>query len=159
MRAVSALCFAVLLAAPLTADDTDQRDQRFADYLSGVRFVGHFTVTGQPSADLKTEEYVIDKVEKLPEKDRFRFTASIQYGDGEKVNKVPMDLQVLWAGRTPVITLDEVWLPGLGTFSARVVIHDDKYAGTWQHGDKGGHLFGDIEPLEQTETTEGAPRN
>lgn len=159
MRAMFALCCAVLLVAPALGDDTDQRDQRFADYLSGVRFVGHFTVTGQPATDLKTEEYVITKVEKLPETDRFRFTASVRYGDGEQANQVPMDLQVLWAGRTPVITLDEVWLPGLGTFSARVVIHDDKYAGTWQHGEKGGHLFGVVEPLEQRERTESPQEN
>jgi hypothetical protein len=42
------------------------------------------------------------------------------------------------------MTLDNLTLPGLGTFSARVVLHDDKYAGTWQHDKVGGHLFGTI---------------
>jgi len=51
----------------------------------------------------------------------------------------------LWSGNTPVITLDNLWIPGMGTFSARVLIHQGRYAGTWSHGDKGGHLFGRIE--------------
>ena len=29
-------------------------------------------------------------------------------------------------------------------FARRVVIADGKYAGTWQHGKVGGHLFGKI---------------
>ena len=28
----------------------------------------------------------------------------------------------------------------MGTFSARVVLHDNQYAGTWQHGDVGGQI-------------------
>jgi hypothetical protein len=39
----------------------------------------------------------------------------------------------------------------LGTFDARVVIHDQKYAGTWKHGEVGGHLFGTIEKLQPQE--------
>ena len=57
-----------------------------------------------------------------------------------------MPLQVQWAGTTPVITLTNVLIPGLGTFSSRVVIYKNKYAGTWTHGDVGGHLFGTIGP-------------
>ena len=48
-------------------------------------------------------------------------------------------------GTTPVMTLDKIALYGFGTFSARVVINDGKYAGTWQHDKVGGHLFGKIE--------------
>ena len=53
-----------------------------------------------------------------------------------------------WAENTPVITLSELAIPGLGTFSARVVVHDGLYAGTWRHGEVAGHLFGQIQKLE-----------
>jgi hypothetical protein len=41
-----------------------------------------------------------------------------------------------------------VTLLNLGTFDARVLIHDGQYIGTWRHGDKGGQLFGVIEHRE-----------
>jgi hypothetical protein len=40
-------------------------------------------------------------------------------------------------------------IPGLGTFSAHVVIDGDKYAGTWAHGKVGGHLYGTIEKMKK----------
>jgi hypothetical protein len=58
-----------------------------------------------------------------------------------------MPINVLWAGNTPVMTLDKITIPGLGTFSARVVFHENKYAGTWVHDNVGGHLFGRIEKM------------
>jgi hypothetical protein len=77
----------------------------------------------------------------------YRFTARIKYGDVDQ--EVPMDLKVLWSGRTPVITLDNFWIPGMGTFGARVLIHSDRYAGTWQHDAVGGHLFGKIQAAKK----------
>ncbi|WP_237607470.1 hypothetical protein [Roseimaritima sediminicola] len=126
------------------SETDEQRNARFAKYMTGARFVGRFTVLGADDAAMPEEEYTIRKCEKLPEGDRFRFTARIRYGDTD--TELPMDLPVKWAGRTPMITLDNLWLPGMGTFSARVVIHHGRYAGTWDHGEKGGHLFGRILP-------------
>jgi hypothetical protein len=60
---------------------------------------------------------------------------------------VPIPLEIKWAGDTPVITLTNLEIPGLGTFTSRVVIYEGRYAGTWQHGSVGGHLFGRIEKL------------
>ena len=54
-----------------------------------------------------------------------------------------------------MITLTDFTVPGLGTFSARVVIYRNKYAGTWSHGEVGGHLFGTIEKnAEDADPTE-----
>jgi hypothetical protein len=122
------------------------REQRIANYLTGSKFVGSFSVDSQGFGQLKEEAYTISKVEKLPEADSYRLTARIQYGETD--GEFPMDLKILWAGNTPVITLDQVWIPGLGTFSARVLILKDRYAGTWDHDAVGGHLFGRIEKAE-----------
>jgi len=127
-----------------------ERNARFAKYMSGAKFIGRFTIVGQADGKMPEEEYTIRKCEKLPEGDLFRFTARIRYGDTD--TELPLDLPVQWAGKTPVITLEDMWLPGLGTFSTRVVIHHGRYAGTWDHGEKGGHLFGRIVPV--TEATE-----
>ena len=66
----------------------------------------------------------------------------IQYGELDVT--LPLDLQVFWAADTPVITLTNFTIPALGTFSARVLVHGSGYAGTWQHGEQGGHLFGRV---------------
>lgn len=119
-----------------------EREEKLAAYLNGAKFVGKFTIDGKADAGPKTEEYTISKCEKLPQPDMYRFTARIKYGDVD--SEVPMDLKILWSGSTPVITLDSFWIPGMGTFGARVLIHSDRYAGTWQHDEVGGHLFGKI---------------
>ncbi|EMI22416.1 putative secreted protein [Rhodopirellula maiorica SM1] len=134
------------IGEPATGEDqaspADDRAQRISNYLSGAKFVGKFTVDGKQDAAPKTEEYTISKCEKLAEKDLYRLTARIKYGDVD--SEIPMDLPILFAGNTPVITLNSLSLPGMGTFSARVLIHDGRYSGTWQHDKVGGHLFGKI---------------
>lgn len=110
--------------------------------LNGATFSGSFTVLGKDREDLAKEEYTILSATKVEMGEMWLIKAHIQYGKKDLV--VPMPLEILWAGKTPVITLDKLTLPGLGTFSARVVLHDGKYAGTWQHDAVGGHLFGTI---------------
>ena len=66
---------------------------------------------------------------------------------GKKDVTLPMPLPVKWAGEIPVISMQNFTIPGLGTFSAHVVIDRGKYAGTWAHGNKGGHLYGTIHKI------------
>ncbi|TWU67359.1 hypothetical protein V7x_29330 [Crateriforma conspicua] len=122
-----------------------ERETKLAAYLNQSQFVGRFTVDGKPDASPKPEAYTISRCEKLPAKDMYRLTAKITYGDTD--TEVPLDLKIVWAENTPVITIDSMWIPGMGTFSSRVMIHKDHYAGTWTHDDKGGHLFGTIRQL------------
>jgi hypothetical protein len=75
--------------------------------------------------------------------DYWLFETRIQYGDQDV--QLPLTLQVKWAGDTPVITLTDVAIPGLGTFTARVLVYRDQYAGTWSGAMHGGQLFGRIE--------------
>lgn len=116
---------------------------RFKKLLTGAKLTGQFTVDGKPLGDLHAETYEIEKVEKMEEGDQWVITARIKYGKHNVL--LPVPIEVKWAGRTPVLTLDNMTLPGLGTFGARVVFHQDKYAGTWQHDDVGGHMFGKID--------------
>lgn len=127
------------------------RYEKFEKLLTGAKFKGSFTLDDRPLNDLHAEEYDIEKVEKLSEPDLWSIKARIKYGN--KDLSVPVPLYVKWAGETPVMTLDNITLPGFGTFSARVVLHVDKYAGTWQHDDKGGHLFGRIILAKQDDSS------
>ncbi len=129
-----------------------ERDDVFRKLVTNVRLSGHFTIVGEDLGNLRREEYVITGATKLGNGDLWVLTSRIKYGDIDLT--VPVPIQVRWAGDTPVIALDRVTIPALGTFSARVVLDDGRYAGTWSHDDKGGHLFGVIERLPEASAEE-----
>lgn len=146
---VAVLCLAC--AALVRADEpakpaaspTPEMIKKLTDDLTNVKLIGSFTISGRDDAAPKSEEYTISSAMKLPDGDVWLIKARIKYGDKDVT--VPMPLEIKWAGDTPVITLTDMEIPTLGTFSSRVVIYDGRYAGTWQHGKVGGHLFGRIE--------------
>ena len=116
--------------------------KQFEETLTNARMVGQFTFVGKDVPPIK-ESYTIHSVKKMTQGDYWVFNARIKYGKTDIT--LPMPLQVKWAEGKPVIYLDNVTIPGLGTFSSYTVIDGNKYAGTWQHGDVGGHMFGIIE--------------
>ncbi|MFI4873975.1 MAG: hypothetical protein ACIALR_01465 [Blastopirellula sp. JB062] len=148
---ISPLLSPALIAAepPVDPKGADQKAlfDKFSETLSGSVLIGKFTIAGRDEAP-KEERYEIRSVHKLEEGDLWLFNARVKYGDKDAM--IPMPLEVKWAGKTPVITLEDVAIPGLGTFSAHVVIDGDKYAGTWTHGEVSGHLFGRIEKSKPT---------
>ena len=140
----------IAAAAPATKPSTQpaehdqaELEKAFAEALSGATLVGHAT-TGDEGKDAapQPDRYTISKVSKLAG-DQWLFVARVEFG-GKDVS-VPIPLDVKWAGDTPVITLDDLAIPGLGTYTARVMIFREQYAGTWSGGGHGGHLWGRIE--------------
>jgi len=121
--------------------------EKLTKAISNTKWTGSFTVTGN-EANLKTESYEIKEAQYQGD-DQWLLTARIAYGDRDLT--VPIPLEIKWAGRTPVITVDNLTIPSLGTFDARVLMRRGNYAGTWAHGDKGGHLFGKYEKAEQSD--------
>ena len=123
------------------AVDRKALEKKLTAQLTGAVFEGKFTVDGKADKNPSAEKYTITRAVKLAG-DAWLIETRIEYG-GKDVT-VPITLDILWAGDTPVITLTDLMIPNLGTFSSRVVIHGDRYAGTWQHDEVGGHLFGKI---------------
>ena len=152
---LSGPAISTMAQAPQTPSVAEQaapaKDPRYAKLeamLTNVALIGMFTVDNKPMKDLREERYEIKSLQKLPGDDQlWAMEARIAYGQHDVT--VPMVLTIQWADQTPVIVMDQMLIPGLGTFSARVVFHDAKYAGTWTHDKQGGHLFGRIEPLEK----------
>jgi hypothetical protein len=95
---------------------------------------------GQLGADTE-DKYTILAVTKLAP-DTWLINARIQYGKVDIVAPIPV--QVKWAGDTPVIILDNVGIPGGSSYSARVLIFDNTYSGTWSGGNHAGLLHGMI---------------
>jgi hypothetical protein len=68
--------------------------------------------------------------------------ARIQYNKKDFVAPIPVIVK--WAGDTPVLIVDKIPMPSGGVFSARVLIYDGTYAGTWTGGGHAGLLKGVI---------------
>ena len=126
-------------AGKKAAEDRIQAIKKFTKQLSGSTLVGQFTLDDAPAEkSMKPDRYQIATVNHISG-DTYLFVYL------HKGVPIPLSLKVLWAGDTPMIVLDDFTIAGMGTFSSRVMFHGDRYAGTWQHGKKGGLMFGKIE--------------
>ena len=116
--------------------------------LKGSELTGSFTVIKEgEESEPKKDSYKIVDLSKVPGgQGLWLFT--FQYGDKPAI---PMPLPVKWADDTPVIALTDVAIPGLGTFSCRVLFHEGQYAGTWRHGEVIGNMWGVIQPPKADE--------
>jgi hypothetical protein len=118
-------------------------ERAFAARMQGVSMVGAFTVGGWENEPARMDRYDIERVEKVGD-DQWRFTARIGYSGAEV--PVPIVVTMRWVGDTPMITLTDFSVPGMGAFTVRLFYYGDRYAGTWQNErGAGGHMYGLIE--------------
>jgi hypothetical protein len=115
-----------------------ERNRAFTESMSGVTLVGYSTRLSREGV-FGPETYYIDGVHHVSG-NAWLFRTRLKHGDKEI--PVPIPLSVQWAGDTPVITLTDLSIPGVGTYTARVVLYRDQYAGTWSGQKGGGQLFG-----------------
>ncbi len=108
--------------------------------MNGATLVGRSTRTNSDKV-YGEEKYVIESVSKLTG-ETWLFRTRMQYG-GHDI-PLPLPVTIKWAGDTPVITLTDLSIPGMGTYTARVILYRDQYAGTWSGENIGGQIFGKI---------------
>ena len=117
-------------------------ERDFAERMQNVALVGHFTIDGREDMGGRPERYELASVTKVGENE-WRFDARITYGSTDVT--LPVTVPIVWAGDTPMISITDFEIPTLGTFDTRLIFHDDRYAGSWQHGEFGGLMYGTIE--------------
>jgi hypothetical protein len=117
-------------------------ERQFAERMQKSTMVGYFTVTGREDRPLRPDRYDLSSVEKIGD-NLWRFNTRMRHEQFDMT--VPVAVPMQWIGDTPVIMMTDTAIPGVGTFTCRVLFYGDRYAGTWQHGNVGGHLFGRIE--------------
>jgi hypothetical protein len=141
--AFSVALAAFVFAAGCSAADVQQAEleKQFEEMMTGATLEGSFTINGREDEPLRKEKYTISSVTKLPG-GYWTINTRIQYGGRDVTLPVPVKIE--WAGDTPVATLTDAEIPGLGTFTARVLFYRGQYAGTWSHGDVVGNQFGRI---------------
>lgn len=125
-------------------------EKQFEEKLTGATLIGVWQMTGEGGLSgqavltaPKPDQYNISKVAKISD-DYWVITARIQYA--EKDVNIPVPVRVIWAEDTAIITLNDLAMPLLGTYSARVMIHHGFYSGVWYCGGKnyGGVMQGRI---------------
>jgi hypothetical protein len=121
-----------------------EAERQFADNMRNVTLVGTFTVVGRESGTPSPDRYEISSVEKVGN-DLWRFNAKMDCCGLGKSGAIPIVVPMRWVGDTPVIMMTDTSLPGIGTFTVRLLFYGDRYAGTWQHGNYGGHMSGLIQ--------------
>ena len=140
---------AVVLVPRVAADDVElsAREKQFTESLSGSVLVGTFSIDGlSPDKSPLPERYELKSVKKTAD-GLWTFKARLTYLNQDLT--VPITVPVVWAGDTPMVSLSDATLPGVGKeLSARVIFHEGRYAGTWRHGTFGGHMWGRIEPAD-----------
>jgi len=134
------LVVVLVACAKRPATTQDDLDRKFEDMMRGVTLVGRSSLLNSDKISGE-EKYIIEKVTKLTG-ETWLFQARFQWGSHDVPLPVPVTIK--WAGDTPVITLTELAIPGIGTYTARVILYRDQYAGTWSGQKGGGQMFGKI---------------
>ena len=117
-------------------------ERQFMERMRDVSLVGSFTIAGREDRAPRPDRYDISSVEKVGT-DLWRFNATMQCC-GVK-GAIPVVVPMRWNGDTPMIMMTDTSLPGIGTFTVRLIFYGDRYTGTWQHGAVGGHMSGRLE--------------
>jgi hypothetical protein len=135
-------------SGPKQAESKDRAvlEKGLAEKLTGAALVGTYSIDGRDERPPSPERYEIATAAKVND-NVWLVSARIKYGEIDVA--IPVRVKVFWADDTPVISLTSATVPGLGTFTVRVMIYGDRYAGTWQHGEVGGHMWGRIEKAEK----------
>jgi len=151
----------------------EELENQFRETLTGAVLEGTWQVTGkgglnahEPLSESHTERYTIASVQKISD-DQWLVGARIQFAEVDVT--VPVPVRVLWAGDTPVIILDDLNIPMIGPYSARVMFHHRFYSGVWYSNQRnyGGVMSGRIlteeearqktEPSTETKPTSDSP--
>ena len=129
-----------LMRRGTTPQSEIERNRAFTQSMSGVTLQGYSTRLDREGLS-RQENYRIDGVSHISG-DNWLFRTRLEYS-GREI-PVPIPITVRWAGDTPVITLTDLTIPAVGTFTARVLLYREQYAGTWSGEGRGGQLFGKI---------------
>ena len=122
------------------------RERLFVERMRESVLVGVFTTDGDPGRTASPERYEIAGVEKVND-ELWRFNATMNCCG--ITGAMPIAVPLRWAGDTPMIAMTDTTLPGLGTFTVRLFFYEDRYAGTWHHGERRGQMHGRIERQPQ----------
>ena len=130
---------AVASSQPLPSDPEERFKLLFTKaYLSG-RWAA--LKDGQLGEERTGDKYNIVSVVKGTGSN-WTVNAKMKYRDQEVV--MPIPVQIRFAGDTTIMEVNNLSIPGGGTYTARLMIYERTYSGTWKGQRGGGMLYGTI---------------
>ena len=141
---------------PATSDEQARLEQVFIKAMTNIVLEGTWQMTGKDGklTETRDDRYDIISVSK-GFADHWVISARMQFGGNDMI--VPFPVRVVWAGDTPIITIDDFAVPGMGTYSARVMIYRDYYCGLWFGKGYSGIMSGRIVPAGDVEEKDETP--
>jgi len=126
---------------PANASQGD-REKEFTRLMKNATLVGSWQlITPEGLGEPRPDKYSILRAEKR-EGDDWLIYSRIQYADKDVT--VPLRVQVRWVDDTPVIVVNDLMVPGIGVYSARVMFHRGVYSGAWFGKGYGGVMSGRV---------------
>jgi hypothetical protein len=87
------------------------------------------------------DKYTIISVVKR-DGDNWTVNAKMKYGEKELI--IPVPVRMKFSGDIAVLMVEDLGIPGGGTYTARLLIFERTYSGTWKDQRGGGMLYGTI---------------
>jgi len=138
--AILAMAACLITATGFAEDAKSDPEAKFIALLHNATLQGRWAPLkdGQLGPE-KEDTYQIVSVQKT-DGEHWQINARLHYGD--KSIDVPVPATVKFAGDTAILIVDDFSLGNYRAYSARLMFHDNAYAGTWSGGDHGGMLYG-----------------
>lgn len=131
---------ALLAGCARNGSQQAEYERKFQESMQNVTLLGYSTRLNKEGT-FGPERYKIESVSKVSG-ETWMFKTRMRL-DGKDI-PLPLPITVKWAGDTPMISLTDMDIPGMGTYTARVMLYRDQYAGTWSGKRGGGQMFGKI---------------
>jgi hypothetical protein len=96
---------------------------------------------GELGEERTGDKYTILSVVKR-DGDNWTVNAKMKYGEKDLILPVPVRMK--FSGDTALLIVEDLGIPGGGTYSARLMIFERTYSGTWKDQRGGGMLYGTI---------------
>lgn len=137
-------------------------EKEFEEALTGATLEGTWQMTGKDGlkgsglTDPKPDKYTIKSANKTGD-DNWVIVAQIDFGNNDAF--IPVPVRVVWAEDTAIITLNDLTVPMIGTYSARVMVHKGFYSGVWYCNEKnyGGVMQGRISKTATSPASKSDP--
>jgi len=121
------------------AEDAAALEAAFSAMLKNATLEGTWVPINEAGVgEQKVDRYRVVRAEKV-DGDQWRIVSKIEL-QGQEM-EIPIPVTVKWAGDTAVLILDEVATGGGKSYSARVLFHNDRYAGSWWGKNQPGGLL------------------
>lgn len=140
--ATAVLCAGFGSVKPGLASELNDLEKEFVEMMTDSVLYGTFRLTTKEGlSPAQDEAYYVKGVRKI-HGENWSVECRIVYGSHDVT--VPIPIKVFWVQDTPIISVTDLMVPGIGTYTSRVQVYRGCYAGTWFGKGYGGTLSGRI---------------